>query len=133
MSEENVDAFKHGTDAANRRDVEGVLSVLHPEVEWHAALPMLGGDTVYRGHEGVREFLRELWEVLADTRLDFPDIREAGDQVVAIGHLRGRGVASGVETETPFGYVAEFENGKAIRIRAYLDPKEALKAVGLSE
>ena len=132
MSTENVEAFKRGIDAANRRDVDGVLSVLHPEVEWHAALPMLGGDAVYRGHEGVREFLREVWEVLADTRFDFPDIREVGDQIVAIGHLRGRGEGSGVETETPFGYVLEYENGKATRVRAYLDPKEALEAAGLS-
>ena len=85
------------------------------------------------GHEGVREFLREIWEVLADTRFDFPDIREVGDKIVAIGHLRGRGEASGVETETPFGYVVEYENGKARLVRAYLDPKEALEAAGLEE
>ena len=133
MSLENVEAFKRAVDAANRRDIEGVLSVSDPEVEWHAALPLLGGDYVYRGHDGVREFLRELWEVLADTRLDFPDVREVGDKIVAIGHLRGRGEASGVETETPFGYVVEWENGKATRVRAYLNPKEALEAVGLSE
>lgn len=133
MSEENVEAFRRGTDAANRRDVEGVLSVLDPDVEWHAALPMLGGDTVYRGHEGVREFLREIWEVMADTRFDFPDIREVGDKIVAIGYLRGRGEASGVPTETPFGYVVEYENGKATRVLAYLDPKKALEAAGLSE
>jgi ketosteroid isomerase-like protein len=131
MSQENIEAFKRGTDAANRRDVDGVLSVLHPNVEWHAVLPMVGGDAVYRGHEGVREFLREVWEVLADTRFDFPDIRDVGDQIVAIGQLRGRGEASGVETETPFAYVVEYENGRATRVQAYLDPKEALEAAGL--
>jgi hypothetical protein len=29
--------------------------------------------------------------------------------------------------------VVEFKNGRAVRIRTYLDPKEALEAVGLSE
>jgi hypothetical protein len=29
--------------------------------------------------------------------------------------------------------VVEFKNGKGIRIRTFLDPKDALEAVGLSE
>jgi ketosteroid isomerase-like protein len=133
MSQENVEAFKRAMDAGNRQDVEALLAELDPEVEWHAALPMLGGDAVYRGHEGVREFLPEVWEVLADTRVEFPEIRDVGDLVVGVGHFRGRGKGSGVEAETPFAYVVDFRGGKAIRVRSYLDPKEALEAVGLSE
>jgi ketosteroid isomerase-like protein len=133
MSQENVEAFKRALEAANSQDVEGILAELDPDVEWHAAFPMLGGDAVYRGHEGVREFLPEVWEVLADTEFEFPEIRDVGDQVVGVGHFRGRGKGSGVEAETPFAYVAEFRGGKAIRVRAYLDPKEALEAAGLSE
>jgi uncharacterized protein len=133
MSREDVEAFKRAMDAGNRRDVEALLAELDPDVEWHAALPMLGGDAVYRGHDGVRKFLPEVWEVLADTELEFPEIRDAGDQVVALGHFRGRGKGSGVEAATPFGYVVDFRGGKAIRIRSYLDPKEALEAAGLEE
>jgi ketosteroid isomerase-like protein len=133
MSEENVEAFKRALEAGNRQDIDGLLAELDPDVEWHAALPMLGGDAVYRGHGGVREFLLDVWEVIADTEFDFPEIRDAGDQVVGLGHFRGRGKGSGVETETPFAYVAEFRAGKAIRVRAYLDPNEALEAAGLRE
>jgi len=133
MSQENVEAFKRAFEAGNHQDVEALLAELHPDVEWHAAFPMLGGDAVYRGHEGVREFLSEVWEVLADTQLEFREIRGVGDQVVAVGHFRGRGKGSGVEAETPFAYVVDFRGGKAIRVRSYLDPKEALEAAGLSE
>ena len=31
------------------------------------------------------------------------------------------------------GSVVEFKNGKVIRLRFHLDPKEALEAAGLSE
>ena len=41
--------------------------------------------------------------------------------------------ASEAEIESPHGTVVEFKNGKGIRIRTYLDPKEALEAAGLSE
>jgi hypothetical protein len=33
----------------------------------------------------------------------------------------------------PFAYLADFRGGKAIRVRAYLDPNEALEAAGLQK
>jgi uncharacterized protein len=132
MSEENVEAFKRVFEAENQRDVEAVIAELDPDVEWHAALPLLGGDAVYRGHERVREFLPEIWDVLADTAFEFPDIRDLGDRVVAIGRFRGRGEASGIPTERPFAYVVDFKGGKATRLRAFLDPKRA-RAAALRE
>ncbi len=135
MSQENVELFKRGADAYNRRDAETLLEGLDPEVEWYPALlVMLGGEaTVYRGHDGVRELLREVDETLAEIHVEFTDIRDLGDRIVAIGLLRTRGKASGVQTESPLGYVADFKNGKGIRVRTYLDPKDALEAAGLSE
>ena len=53
--------------------------------------------------------------------------------MVAIGRVRGRGKASEAEIESPHGTVVEFKNGKGILIRTYLDPNEALEAVGLRD
>jgi len=41
MAEENVEAFRRGADAYNRRDVEAVLDRVDPEVEWHPLLQVL--------------------------------------------------------------------------------------------
>ena len=135
MSRENVEKFKRGAEAYNRRDDEGMVKDLDPMIEWHPALQvMLGGEaTVYRGHGGVRELLRELDDALAEIRVEFSEIRDAGDQIVAIGRVRTRGKVSGAVTESPVGYVADFRNGKVTRIRTYLDPQEALLAAGLRE
>jgi ketosteroid isomerase-like protein len=135
MSEENVEAFKHGLDAFNRRDVEALLEELDPEVVWYPALPVLvGGEaTVYRGHDGVREMLRDLCLAFAETHVELSEIRDLGDRLVAIGRTRARGKESGAETESPWGGIAEHKDGRAIRIRTYLDPKEALEAAGLRE
>jgi hypothetical protein len=72
MSEENVESFKRGIEAGNRRDIEALLAELDPDVEWHAALPMVGGDAVYRGHEGIREWLGDVWDVLAEPSSSSP-------------------------------------------------------------
>ena len=51
MSRENLESFKRGTEAYNRRDVDALLKELDPEVEWHSALliPFGGEATVKSG------------------------------------------------------------------------------------
>ncbi len=135
MSQENVEAFTRGLEAGNRGDVETLLEVLDPEVAWHSALhALLGGEaTVYRGHDGVREMLRDLYQAFDEIHIEISEIRDLGDGLVAIGRNRARGKGSGAETETPFALVTEIKNGKTTSVRGYLDPKEALKAAGLRE
>jgi ketosteroid isomerase-like protein len=135
LSQENVEAFKRVADANNRRDVEAMLAELDPDVEWQSAvLGSLGGEaTVHRGHEGVREMLRDLYEAFSEFQVEFSDIRDLGDRIVAIGRWVTRGEESGVETTPPLASVMDFKNGKAVRVRSYLDPKEALAAAGRRE
>ncbi len=135
MSQENVETFKRSVDAYNGRDVEAMLETLDVDVEWHSALMVpLGGETaVYRGHDGIRKLFRDLDEALDEWQAEFPQIRDLGDRIFAIGHVRTRGRGSGAETESPLVSVSDLKNGRAIRVRTYLDPAEALAAAGLSE
>lgn len=130
-----METFKRGLEAGNRGDVDGLLDELHPEIEWHSALHALmgGQQTVFRGHDGVRRMIDDLYETFVEVRIEMSEFRDLGDGLVAIGRTRTRGKASGVETETPLTFVTQIENGKTISIRAYLDRDEALKAAGLSE
>jgi len=135
MSQENVEAFKRFADANNRRDVEALLKELDADVVWQSAvLGSLGGEaTVHRGHAGVRKMLRDLYEAFSEFQVEFSEIRDLGDRVVATGRWITRGEESGVEITPPLASVVDFENGKAIRVRSYLDPKEALADAGLRE
>jgi ketosteroid isomerase-like protein len=135
MSHENVEAVKRVVDAYNRRDVEAMLEDLDPGIEWHSGIVtgLEGEAAVYRAHEGFREGLRDLYEVLGETYIEYSEIRDLGDRTVGIGRISARGRESGAETVSPHASVADFKNGKAICIRTYLDPKDALEAAGLSE
>ena len=132
MSQENVETFKRGLEAGNRGDVETLLEVLDPDVAWHSALhALIGGEaTAFRGHDGVREMLRDLYEAFDEIHFEISEIRDLGDRLVAIGRSRVRGKASGADVESPIGFVTEFKNGKAISVHNYLDPEEALEAAG---
>ena len=135
MSGENVEIVRRGFEAGNRRDVEALIEVLDPEVEWHSALLMSleGEAAVYRGHQGIRTFFRDLDGLFDKLHAEYPEIRDLGDRVVAIGRISTRGKGSGAETESPIGTVIDLKNGKATQVRTYLDPKEALEAAGVSE
>jgi hypothetical protein len=67
MSEENVDSFKRGLDAYNRRDLDALMETLDPDLEFHPALAVLlgGQQTVFRGHQGMPESIQEEDEALA--------------------------------------------------------------------
>jgi ketosteroid isomerase-like protein len=135
MSQENVEAIRRATDAYNRGDIDAVLEELDPKIEWHPLLQvLLGGEaTVYRGHEGVRELYRDFDEAFTELQAEQSEFRDLGEQVVATGHFRGRGRESGASTETAIVWLVEFRHDKAVRIREYLDPAEALEAAGLEE
>ena len=88
----------------------------------------------YRGYAGMERWMRDCDEQFADWRVDLEDVREVGENVIAIGRVHGRGRASGIEVDVPFAQVAAFGNdGRITRARIYLDVGEALAAVGPAE
>ena len=134
MAQENVDTLRKLGEAWNRDDLDSFLEQLHPEVEFHSEVARLvDGDTApRRGHDGMRRFWEE-WRTVWDLTIDISDYHDLGEIVVSVGHMRIRGKGSGVDIESPVAYVNEFQDGSIRRVRAYLDPKQALEAVGLSE
>ncbi len=86
-----------GVEAYNRRDADALIEELDSAIEWHPAILVeLGGSaTVYQGHEGIRELLREVDETLAEIHVVFSEVRDLGDRIVAIGQLRTRARRAG--------------------------------------
>jgi ketosteroid isomerase-like protein len=135
MSQENVEAFRRAIDAYNRRDIEAFLEVFDPMVETHPlTLAMFGQEaTMYRGHEGIRQFIQDVDEALPQMQVEQLEIRDLGERIVASGRLHARGRTSGAEIESPVGWLVDFKDGRVIRMRDYLNFTEALEAAGLSE
>ena len=78
MSQEKVEAFKRFTAAQNRRDVAAMLDELDPEVEWHSVImgSLSGEATVFRGRDGVREMLRNLYEAFGEFKVERGRLQE---------------------------------------------------------
>jgi uncharacterized protein len=131
MSEQDVERIRRGVEAFNRGDVETVLEGLDPEVEWHVP-PIVPEKTVYRGHHGVKELLQSMQDSFDNFQIAVEEIVDAGDRVMVLAALRGRGKASGIEVETPsFGWVWTLREGKTVLVEVYPNRAETLEAVGL--
>jgi ketosteroid isomerase-like protein len=112
-----------------------MLGVCDHDVVWRDAINvMFGGEaTIYRGHGEVRKLFRDLYESFAEIDADYSDIRDLGERVLGLGHLRMLGKESGVETKSPVAALTEWTDGRTTRVLTYLDHAEALEAAGLSE
>ena len=130
MSEETVEAVRQVIDAFNRRDVDRVVSLCDPDYVWLPFRAQLEG-TSYRGHDDVRRFVADMDEDWTGFRIDPIEFHEAGDQVVVIGQVSGRGSGSGVEIAFEGGFVFGVRDGLITHVTSYSEPRAALESVGL--
>ena len=89
-------------------------------------------DAVESGTKRGRRHLATAQDVWPDLHVDPERFIDVGDDVVVVAMMRGRS-GSGLETQWRQGQIWTIRSGKAIRFRWFNDPREALKAVGLSE
>ena len=131
MSQENVEIVRRAYDAFNARDLDGLLRLSAEDCEWVPLRAQLEG-IVYRGHQGVRQFVDDMDEDWDGFRIDPLEFHDRGERVAVIGRVRALG-QSGVAIEWIAGFVFELQRGRIWRILSHSDPDAALEALGLSE
>jgi ketosteroid isomerase-like protein len=135
MSDENVEVMRRMYEAWLRKDPAS-LDALDPEIELYPdpEAYWVGVNRTYRGHDGIGEYMRSVYEAFEDYHPEIEKLLDAGDKVVTLAVERGRGRGSGAEVlEARTAHVWTMRNGKAIRLDLYLDRKRALEEVGLPE
>jgi ketosteroid isomerase-like protein len=136
MSQENVEAVRRGLEAWNADDLDAFLADLDPEVEVHPAIePALeGGETTYRGFDGVRrawdDYRGGAWERLT---IHAHEIRDLGESVLVLSHIDLTARTTGIEFSQELGQLITFRGGKAISSHDFLSHAEALEAAGLQD
>ncbi len=133
MSEENADVARRSFEAIGRWDIDALLELYDPEVEF---LPLTGTRVEsggYVGHQGVRDYFEEVTEIWEELRPYAEEVRTVGDHVVVLGACAVRGRGSGAVSDSPMAWVLTMRDGKVIRHRGYAETEEAFEAVGLTD
>ena len=132
MSEENVGRFEAAVEAFNQRDGQNFDQLLAPDAEIVPVRAAIEG-TTYRGREAGSQYVAAVDESWESLRWEVEEVREAGESVLGLGHIRGRGRGTGAVIDTRGGWVAQFRDGLLTRFRTCTSREEALEAAGLSE
>jgi ketosteroid isomerase-like protein len=118
-------------DAFNARDVDGALSLLHPDVVFEPVSgAVLNDGEPYRGREGMRRYFADVRAHWRELTVNPVHLREAGNAVVALGHVSGAS-AAGALRDAPTTWVFKFEEGLAAHIQVFADERLARAALGL--
>jgi ketosteroid isomerase-like protein len=134
MSEENVEVVRQIYEAMERDGRDGVTRFVSPDIELHGTKGGLSEGHVARGIQAVGETF-DAWDVEAweESRLTPKEFIDAGDQVVVLQHELRRGRGSGLEVESETAVLFELRDGRVIRMQGFMNPDEALAAVGLGK
>jgi ketosteroid isomerase-like protein len=136
MSEENVEIVwgVWGVIDGRRVDVtepdvpEGFVERLDPEVEFEEdpSFPEAG---VYRGRSEVLRYFKNFTAQFEQFVFEVEDVMVVGgDGVLFCFRQTGRGKGSGAEFDFQSAWLFTVRDDRVVRIRSYLDRKEALEA-----
>jgi ketosteroid isomerase-like protein len=128
MSEDNVELVRAAVDAFNRGDLEWLLEHIDDDFQfdWTRSRGPLAA--VYRGPDGLTEFLREQWETFETFVMKPSEFIDRGRHVVVPNtvHAQGR---NGIEVSAEANQVFTLEpDGRVSRVTMYQQLDEALAA-----
>ena len=127
MSENNVDLVRRGYEAWNSGNIDGVISLVDPDIEWvgYTHIPEAGN---LRGRDEVRDWLERFLDAWEEMDVQIVEVIEADDKVAALVRLSGRGKGSGVEVKGGVdAHVWTIQDGSVVTVTLYQGTKDALR------
>ncbi|HEX4718893.1 MAG TPA: nuclear transport factor 2 family protein [Thermoleophilaceae bacterium] len=123
----NIEVFGRCLDAISIRDVRTLIELSTEDIEVRPMRALLE-DTVYRGREGIEQWMRDLDETWLELRVEVEEIHEpVAGSVVALCTLHGRGHGSEAPTQMPVALTAHLRDGLVSRATTYVDREAALR------
>jgi ketosteroid isomerase-like protein len=126
VAEERTEVVRQFMDAITRGDIPALLAVSDPEVE---LVPLVSvWPTPYRGHDGLRQWHRDLaenWEVFEVRPEGFKEL-PGGAMLVDI-QWRSQGKGGGPEVAGPAAVIYRFRDGRVLSAHVHVDASQALR------
>jgi ketosteroid isomerase-like protein len=110
------------------RDLQAVLALADPEIEFTAVTGEHAGRTdPYRGHDGMRQYFRDVAAVWEELHLTPREFRSVGDWILVTGKVSARSRSRTVTGST--GWLWRVRDGKVTYGRVYASAADAIAAV----
>jgi ketosteroid isomerase-like protein len=129
----NVDIVRRAFAAFEARDPELIVAIARPDIVFEPITARIAaGGEPYRGHDGLREYFKDVarvWQELRPTPDTFYE-REGG-LVVATGRVYAWG--AGRVVDAPAGWLWRVRDGKLAYGRVFETAAGALAAAGIED
>jgi ketosteroid isomerase-like protein len=128
----NADIVRRAFDAFARRDLDALVELCAPDVEFvPMTLDVAGREEPYRGVEGLRRYLDDVSRIWQELRAEPEAYYEAGDRVAVVGRVFAWGV--GQVIDSPAGWAWRLRDGLVVYGQVFGTRREALDAAGIDE
>ena len=129
MSQENVETMRGVMDAFNRGDGKAFDRFLTRDAEVVPVRAALEG-TIYPGPNAGTQYCTAVDQSWENLGWEVEEVQDGGEQILALGHIRGEGRDSGVAIDARGGWLAHFSEGRITRFQRFANRDEALEAAG---
>ena len=131
MDNTNAEMLRRYIDLLNETG-EVPVEFLEPDVEMH----MFRGSPIpgpYHGHDGVRKWREDTFDVFREWRLELDEVVPAADPdvLVAIHRFVGHMRHTELPSNFPLAVVVRFRDGLIARFDGFREREEALKAAAV--
>jgi ketosteroid isomerase-like protein len=132
MPPDDVELVQRAFQAFVRRDIELLLALCDPEVEIRSLMTE-AERTLYRGHQGTREWLAAVLDVFPDWRPRLHEARDLGDAVVSSFDVTATAAVSGARIDQRYWQAARLRDGKIVSFAFFRTEADALEALRLGD
>jgi ketosteroid isomerase-like protein len=135
MSQENVEIVHRLMDAWNRQDIEAMLALADPQIEYVNA-PAAVEPGTRRGHDELAAVARTQWESLPGAHQEIDRLHDRGDEIISVGRVSRLMPGSDARLGNPILLSWKIRDGRITRIEvlgAGPEFHKALETAGLSE
>ena len=127
MAGSDIDVVKAVFAAFTEHDVEGVLAHADADMVFSPVTGDYAGRTEpYRGHDGLRQYFRDVAVVWDDLRIVPGEFRQTGNTILVTGRVSARSPARIVAGST--GWIWRVNGGKVVYIQVYQSAADAMAA-----
>lgn len=127
---DNVELLREGYKHFSEGNIEAVLALFDPEIEWNACqgVPFIAGDGIFIGPSAILENdFAKTAENIDGFNIEIRELFGCGDKVVMVGYYKGVYKGTGREFKANATHVWTIKDGKATHYFQAVDSAEIIK------
>lgn len=132
MSAANVDLVRRVFMAWQAGAIERLDELLAPDVEWRPTALSDAGHEVFRGREGVHEWILAVSGRGAEIRNEIFEMRDLGDRVLVLGRVTEK-IADRTRVDAELAWLFHVYEGRIARGEGFVSRAEAFRAAGVTD